>query len=211
MNINSKINFGFSKRSACFFHYVFLLFGFSYSLYQVMYFRYIYLKFLSRPSIMSSSRGVSLDVSLSPILNRFVSSSVLWIFQFNSEFLFCGMYFPWQSCLRWGMGASLWTWFQVCLSTGMASEVIFIWIRLHVSAPVCAHHSRFEFPLHFWELDICLSYFWGWLWIFIIFHLDFIAWFGHIDQRPFYRIVFSISLISYLRERAILRYNLFPL
>lgn len=40
MNINSKINFGFFERSACFFHYVFLLFGFSYSLYQVMYFRY---------------------------------------------------------------------------------------------------------------------------------------------------------------------------
>lgn len=144
MNINSKINFGFSKRSACFFHYVFLLFGFSYSLYQVMYSRYIYLKFLSCPSIMSSSRGVSLDASLSPILSRLVSSSVLWIFQFNSEFLFCGMYFPWESCLRRGMGASLWTWFQVCLSTGMASEVIFIWIRLHVSAPVCCS------PLKIW-------------------------------------------------------------
>lgn len=109
-----------------------------------MYSRYIYLKFLSCPSIMSSSRGVSLDASLSPILSRLVSSSVLWIFQSNSELLFCGMYFPWESCLQRGMGASLWTWFQVCLSTGMASEVIFIWIRLHVSAPVCCS------PLKIW-------------------------------------------------------------
>ena len=97
------------------------------------------------------------------------------------------------------------------LSTGIGSEVIFIWIRLHISAQSVAYHLRFEFPLRFWELDICLSYFWGWLWIFIIFHPDFIVRFRHIDQRPFYRILFSISLISYLRERTILRYNLFPL
>lgn len=104
----------------------------------------IYLESLLHPSIMSSSRGVSLAVSLSPVLSCFVSSSVLWIFQLNSEFRFCGLYLPRESRLRWGMRASLWMWFQVCLSTGMAFEVIFLWIRLHVSATVCCS------PLKIW-------------------------------------------------------------
>lgn len=66
--------------------------------------------------------------------------------------------------------------------------------------PAAAHSLGFECPCHFWELDICLSSSWEWL-CFYNFPSGINNYFGHIDQRSFYRIVFSISLISWRTEK----------
>lgn len=59
--------------------------------------------------------------------------------------------------------------------------------------PATANYLRLKFPHHFWELDICLSYFREWLYIFVTFPPALIAFFFyHIDQS------LSIGLFSQL-------------
>lgn len=146
-----------------FFHYVFffffLLYGFSYCLYQVIYFKYSHLKFLSRSSIICSSQDVSLNLPLSLTLSCFV--------------FFCASYFtgsfPFVQCTLLGTPSCPGMWSipavcsQVCFSPETGSDLTCMWTRFRFLHQVPTHHSRFEFSLHFWELGIHLSYFWEWL------------------------------------------------
>lgn len=181
-SFNSRVYYCFFKRSTCsLFHNVFpLRYGFSYCLYRFIYFLPIHLKCPSHSSVTCSCQVVLLCFP------------PCWMaFQLGASL--CGVHFPWESLMLWGVESSLCS--LVCLSVGRGSGLVLPWIGVWLPS-----HSSCSPP----EIGLsspflgtrCLSFLLLRMAVYLYFgnfDSSVNSFCGHIDLKSFYRIIFSIS------------------